>query len=188
VTNEEYGKAAQVTDIADYLPVVERVSNYRTIQILHALMGITTECGEMMDNLKKHLIYGKPLDMVNFKEEDGDLRWYLAKLEYAVGYSADEAQEANIAKLKARFPNRFNEIDALQRDLDRERLILEGFQKPLTKKWDKQIGAWKFSCGCIQFQDGYELCDKHKPGGYKALLADWDIDKSIQKRTSEAAE
>lgn len=40
----------------------------------------------------------------------------------------------------------------------------------IIKVWDKQLGLWKYSCGCIQFQDGYELCSKHKPGGYISLL------------------
>lgn len=168
MTNQEYGIAARQTDTRDYDSAIARVSIHQTMMILHALMGITTECGEMMDNLKKHLIYGKPLDMVNFKEEDGDLRWYLSLLEFACNYTADEAQEANIAKLKARFPNKFTEIDALTRDLNKERKILE----KVRKRWNVQHGMWEFTCGCLQFQDGYELCDRHKPGGYTSLLVD----------------
>ena len=126
MNNNEYAAAARKTDIGDYEPVYERLGATTNVaMILHALMGVTTECGEMMDNLKKHLIYGKPLDMTNFIEEDGDLRWYLALLEHAVNYTADEAQERNIAKLKARFPNKFTEFDALNRNLDAERKILE---------------------------------------------------------------
>lgn len=125
MNNDDYARACRRTDTDKYTEAIKRVSVLKTFMILHALMGVTTECGELMDQLKKHLIYGKPLDDVNIFEEDGDLRWYLALLEFACGYSADAAQEANINKLKARYPEKFNEIDALTRNLDNERTILE---------------------------------------------------------------
>jgi hypothetical protein len=126
MNNDEYAKACRRTDTDKYSAVLTRLHLPKTLMILHALMGITTECGELMDQLKKHLIYGKPLDDVNLFEEDGDLRWYLALLEFACGYTADAAQEANINKLKARYPEKFNEVDAMVRDLEKERKVLEG--------------------------------------------------------------
>jgi len=126
MNNQEYNEAARQTDTRDYQGVATRVVEAHTLMILHALMGITTECGELMDQLKKHLIYAKPLDLVNIMEEDGDLRWYLALLEFACNYTADQSQERNIEKLRARFPNKFTEFDALNRNLNIERKILEG--------------------------------------------------------------
>lgn len=123
--NKQYAEEAMMTDTKDYSSVRARLESKRAIMLLHALMGITTECGELMDQLKKHLIYGKPLDVVNIMEEDGDLRWYLALMETACDYTADFAQERNIQKLKIRFPNHFNEQSALLRDLNKERMILE---------------------------------------------------------------
>ena len=131
MTNEEYREQCKTTDVPTYVPISNRLDNRQTLIILHALMGITTECGELMDQLKKHLIYGKPLDFTNLMEEDGDLRWYLSLLETACNYTADEAQDRNIEKLRARFPNRFTEYDALNRNLDKEREILES--GPTTK-------------------------------------------------------
>jgi hypothetical protein len=126
MNNEEYRTNCTTTDVPTYEPIHKRLEYTPTVMILHALMGITTECGELMDQLKKHLIYGKSLDYVNIMEEDGDLRWYLSLLETACNYTADKAQDRNIEKLRARFPNRFNEIDALSRNLEKERQILEG--------------------------------------------------------------
>lgn len=131
MNNQQYSEAARQTDTRDYQGVANRVIEAHTLMILHALMGITTECGELMDQLKKHLIYGKPLDFTNIMEEDGDLRWYLALLEFAANYTADFAQERNIEKLRSRFPNKFTEFDALNRDLSKERKILE---EPRTGK------------------------------------------------------
>jgi NTP pyrophosphatase (non-canonical NTP hydrolase) len=55
-------------------------------RVLHALMGLTTETGEIMDALKRHVFYvkedgsRKELDSVNLCEEVGDLMWYMAIL------------------------------------------------------------------------------------------------------------
>lgn len=47
-------------------------------QIEHARLGMLTEIGELADVYKRHIIYGKPFDDVNFREEVGDLCWYVA--------------------------------------------------------------------------------------------------------------
>lgn len=124
--SEDYQKDATITDLMDYYPVQERLQNIHTIRLLHAAMGLCTESGEFMDMMKKHILYGKPIDNVNLKEELGDLEWYVAlaidELKTSFGYIF----ETNIAKLRARYPNKFTEHDAMNRDLDKERSILEG--------------------------------------------------------------
>ena len=91
----------------------------------HGILGIATEAGELLDALKKGIYYGKPLDPVNIKEECGDLFWYLALICKANGWTFDEIQQQNIAKLKARYPDKFTKDKALTRDLPKERKILE---------------------------------------------------------------
>lgn len=102
-----------------------RLQNLNTVKLLHGVMGIVTESGELMDALKKHLIYGKPLDLVNIQEECGDLFWYIALIAHTVGFSFESTFDQNVEKLRARYPNKFTEHDALYRDLDKERAILE---------------------------------------------------------------
>src|SRR5437764_1204166 len=48
--------------------------------LLHAILGISGEAGELVDAFKKELIYGKTLDIENLKEEAGDILWYMALL------------------------------------------------------------------------------------------------------------
>jgi NTP pyrophosphatase (non-canonical NTP hydrolase) len=96
-----------------------------TARLLHAAIGLGTESGEMLDAIKKHLFYGKPLDKVNLIEEMGDLCWYMAIAMDALGTNFHEVQKANIEKLKARFPDRFTEEQASNRNLELERHILE---------------------------------------------------------------
>lgn len=103
-----------------------RLQNLKSVKLLHAVMGIVTESGELMDALKKHFIYGKPIDEVNIQEECGDLFWYIALIAHTVGFTFEQTYEQNLAKLRARYPNRFTEFDALHRNLDNERKILEG--------------------------------------------------------------
>ncbi len=94
-------------------------------RILHAAMGCVTESAELMDALKKQVFYGKDLDMTNVKEEAGDILWYLAILFDELETSFDEEERRVIAKLQARFPSKFSEEDALNRNLVQEREILE---------------------------------------------------------------
>lgn len=94
--------------------------------IIHAIIGVFTEAGEMLEALKEAVNLGKPIDSVNMQEETGDLFWYLAILAHECGFTFDGAQRVNIAKLRARFPDRFSEYDANNRNLVAERAILEG--------------------------------------------------------------
>ena len=80
----------------------------------HALLGIISELGELYDSVLMR-------DKINTIEELGDLEWYLALARKAVSITQDEVQEANIKKLMERFPEKFNEKDVVNRDLDAER-------------------------------------------------------------------
>ena len=84
-------------------------------QCLHAALGISSESGEVSDELKKHLIYGRPLDKLNIKEECGDLLWYIALALKYCGYTMEEAMEMNVAKLRLRYPEKFTEHHAAAR-------------------------------------------------------------------------
>jgi NTP pyrophosphatase (non-canonical NTP hydrolase) len=55
----------------------------------HAIMGIITELGELMDIYKKHLFYGKPIDQEHLVEELGDLFWYIGLGADAAGWGED---------------------------------------------------------------------------------------------------
>lgn len=120
-----YMKNALVTEPGDIVPLLNRMSNPQNARLLHAAMGLTTESGELFDALKRHLVYGKPLDRTNLIEEAGDILWYLALLLDTVHSDFDEAMEKNVAKLKARFGEKFTEAAALDRDLNKEREALE---------------------------------------------------------------
>lgn len=94
--------------------------------LMHGCAGICTEGGELMDVFKKHHFYGKPVDWTNVKEEIGDVAWYLALLCRAAGTTLEDVCTINIAKLAARFPEKFSAEAAINRNLAVERAVLEG--------------------------------------------------------------
>jgi len=134
----------------DYKGIQHRLSRVFINRLLHAGMGITTESGEFLDMLKKHIFYGKELDTINLKEELGDLLFYIALAMDELGTTFEEVMKINFEKLSARYPNKFTKEDATNRDLDKEREILEqgypelkDYQLPERKTFfDKDVGVW----------------------------------------------
>lgn len=96
------------------------------INIIHGVIGKATEVGEMVEALHRSLNGMQLLDLVNMREEVGDGLWYDALILKACGSGFDETMRINIEKLRKRFPNKFTEYDANNRDLAGERRILEG--------------------------------------------------------------
>lgn len=97
----------------------------RTTDLLHCVIGINTESGELMDAFKKHIFYGKPLDLVNVGEELADIMWYVSNMCRLSGLDFEKLLENNINKLRVRFPDKFSQDNALNRDLEAERKELE---------------------------------------------------------------
>lgn len=85
---------------------------------LHGMLGIITELPELFEALSNK-------DRVNIGEELADIMWYVALIATSQGLQLDKLGEANIAKLQARFPDKFSSESALVRNLTVERSILE---------------------------------------------------------------
>ncbi|WKZ86275.1 hypothetical protein N5B55_04815 [Ralstonia pickettii] len=129
-TNE--GNLADPNDkalfVGDALPPAlagAKLSNVN-VRLLHAAVGIFTEGGEALEVILKQLETGE-FDPVNWGEEiGGDVSWYQAVGHDAAGTDEEVEREKNIAKLRKRYPDKFNHHDAVNRDLAGERAILEG--------------------------------------------------------------
>lgn len=106
-------------------------------RIFHSVVGITTEAVELLQALKinpehtdklltRDLGNSPPaLDFVNLREEFGDLMWYIAIGVDQTGGDFEAVLDRVIAKLKTRYPNKFNNEDAINRNLEEERRVLE---------------------------------------------------------------
>ncbi|MCO4793377.1 MAG: nucleoside triphosphate pyrophosphohydrolase family protein [Bacteriovoracaceae bacterium] len=125
MNSTEYIKDAIKTESTDFSSMDTRLGEDGTKRLLHAGIGLSTEAGEFLDALKKHIFYGKELDRVNLAEEMGDMFWYLAIACDELGVEFESLMDRNIEKLKARYGEKFSEQNAETRNLTKEREILE---------------------------------------------------------------
>ena len=130
---KDYIEKAKRTESYDMKALKSRLVKEDTIRLLHAGIGMTTEAGEFIDMMKKHIFYGKELDLVNLQEEIGDLLWYIAVACDTLDTTIEAEMERNIKKLEARYPEKFTKEHAENRNLDKERAILEG-KESVTKE------------------------------------------------------
>ncbi len=87
--------------------------------------SLVCSTGRFMDYLKKRLIYGKPIDAAKATDTLIYTHYTVDHLLAITGHTVEQAMEKNINKLLVRFPDRFTEERALNRDLDAERRALE---------------------------------------------------------------
>ena len=83
-------------DIADEMTA-------RSAHLLHMVLGLSGEAGELVDAVKKHAVYGQPLDTANVVEELGDIEFYLAGLRDELRLDREAILKHNIAKLNQRY-------------------------------------------------------------------------------------
>lgn len=95
------------------------------IDLFHGILGIITESSELISGWLEAHDMGEPLDLVNMQEELGDVLWYVVLAASGAGASLDMLMQQNDAKLEARYGAVFSEDAANNRDLDKEREILE---------------------------------------------------------------
>lgn len=75
------------------------------VDLLHAMLGVANEAGEILEAVKAHVIYNKPLNVANIREELGDMEFYLEQLRTnpLVNITRFEALKANMDKLGERY-------------------------------------------------------------------------------------
>lgn len=69
----------------------------------HMATGISGEAGELLDAIKKHTIYQKPLDIENIVEELGDLEFFMEGLRQLLSIPRTLTIAKNISKLSIRY-------------------------------------------------------------------------------------
>lgn len=96
--------------------------------ILHSMLGLINEVGEMAEMIHAVLSGKKPFDAINWIEEKGDAAWFLFCDCDETGLTVSEIMRRNIAKLRARFPHKFEaaKLDDAGRDKAAETAALTG--------------------------------------------------------------
>ncbi len=116
-----YGKDKIVIDNA-ITPVIQdnwSLGNIPNPQIIHAILGIATEGGELVEDLVKlaNPIGTAEIDPIadNIKRECGDVDWYQELLAKSMRFAVEDVREMNIARLAKRYPDKFSEAAAIAR-------------------------------------------------------------------------
>lgn len=85
------------------------------VDLLHAAVGVGGEAGELLDAVKRHVIYGKDLDRDNVVEELGDLEFYMEQTRQRLGITREETIAANHTKLQKRYDGKYSDQKAIAR-------------------------------------------------------------------------
>lgn len=91
-----------------------------------SVSALTVHIGHLNDLMKKSVFYGKPVSADLFSDRLDMINFTLNNALSVYGITPSEARATNIAKLKERYKNKFTEAAALERDLAKERAVLEG--------------------------------------------------------------
>lgn len=83
--------------------------------LINSVMGLCGESGEAIDIVKKWFAHGHELDREHLKKELGDIAWYLAEAATALDIILESVLEANIEKLKKRYPEGFETKRSIER-------------------------------------------------------------------------
>lgn len=87
--------------------------------ILHMAIGVAGEAGELLDAIKKFVVYQKTLDVENVVEELGDLEFYMQGLRSALNIKREETISHCTAKLSVRYSGLKYSNEAAQHRADK---------------------------------------------------------------------
>lgn len=94
-------------------------------ETFHALLGMVSEVAEIIELIMPYIENNEVVDTLSFAEEIGDLYWYLAQFQRQFNLDEGTIRQKNIDKLRQRFPDRFDDELALNRDTEKEREVLD---------------------------------------------------------------
>lgn len=97
-------------DPNDYQREVLRTLGTHTADdtVTMAALGLAGEVGECVEIVKKAIFHDTPFDPERLKLELGDVLWYLTALCHVSQMTLGDVMEANVAKLRARYPFGFD--------------------------------------------------------------------------------
>lgn len=76
--------------------------------VLNGCLGLSGECGEFNDMIKKWIFHDSGIDEQHLEKELGDILWYIALICNAMGWKLENIMQQNIKKLKTRYPEGFD--------------------------------------------------------------------------------
>lgn len=104
----DYQKASART-LADIEPNYDNLD----LQLLRNALGLVGEAGEVAEAIKKQVCHRHGIDREAIAKEMGDVCWYLAALATVLDLDLSDIAEANVEKLRQRYPNGFTVADSI---------------------------------------------------------------------------
>ena len=84
-------------------------------EVIASLLQLAASTGAVADTIKKIRFHGHSADRDKLINELGDVLWYVASTAATLNASLDEIAEANIKKLKDRYPDGFSTERSINR-------------------------------------------------------------------------
>src|SRR5581483_2039369 len=107
---------AGVIELIQAGKVEEAITAFRAFcTVANAAMGMSGEAGETTDYLKKVIFHGHKGDREKVKKELGDQLWYISLCAWAFDLKMSDVAEANVLKLRERYPDGFDPQRSQQR-------------------------------------------------------------------------
>lgn len=114
--------------VADFHSSSEKYSRVNhdslNFRLIHGLLGAVTESSEIAEHLLKYITTGE-IDKVGIGEEFSDIDWYKAITFDELQLEENTCRTNVINKLKVRFPDKYDDAAAANRNLEEERKKLE---------------------------------------------------------------
>jgi len=102
----------------EYQKSVTRTTNLKltdTERLLDAAAGLAEEAGEILGLVRKHAYQAHSLNRERLTMELGDALWCLSMAAKSAGITLDEVAAANVAKLRARYPDGYSDSASRER-------------------------------------------------------------------------
>jgi len=106
----------------DYQQIVSEISNEKPINLVIKIIKNTCK---LLDIIKKKLFYNKTIDENSFKIIFESILLNLSDYANFYNIEIESILDTNIEKLKARYGQKFSSDKAINRNLEKERMILE---------------------------------------------------------------
>ena len=99
--------------------------------LLNAIRGIVFEAGELAEIVRQSDADGKPVDLVNLREELGDILWHIPLMCRALDTDLQTIATLNIGKLIDHYPDTFSNEAVVNRTLETEYAMERPLSKPV---------------------------------------------------------
>jgi len=97
--NNEYGKLVKAL-AKDSDEIMDSLNSY-DCHLIHMIMGVCGEAGQLLDGIKKGVIHREQLDMKKVVKELGNIEFYLEGLRQGLDLDRDVVIQHSIDKLNA---------------------------------------------------------------------------------------